>query len=222
MDIKKNLTPINHRTGRRRAVEGIAIHVMEGTLASARDWFRDPVSSVSANYGIGVDGYIEQWVEEDDEAWHAGRVNAPTAQIVLDRPGVNPNSYLIGIEHEGSGEHDLTEKQRAASAWLIADIARRHNFPIDDYHIVGHHTIYSLKACPRSISVPKLIEAAKAEGQPTVKETPRVVYSEYFGDYLAVTKVVSDREWYFVPFKQLPRGLPAQAPLSTMPLKKPA
>src|SRR5258708_18197834 len=38
-------------------------------------------------------------MKEEDTAFHAGVLVNPTWTLL--RPGVNPNSYTIGVEHEG-------------------------------------------------------------------------------------------------------------------------
>lgn len=222
--ITKRLLSVNFAEGRTAEIEGIVIHVMEGTIQSARSWFNADVSNVSAHYGIGKDGAIDQYVEESDTAWHAGRVLSPTAQIVRDLAGNNPNSYTIGIEHEGSGRDPLTSAQRASSVWLIREIAKRHpRVKLDRYHIVGHHEIYAGKTCPGAIDVDALVKEAAATAPvpaPTPSTTPKptIVWSQFFNDWLIVTRVVNDDEWYFLRSRNLrSQGERAQTPLSHMP-----
>lgn len=212
----------NYRVGRREDVAGIADHVTEGTAASVISWFNTPAADVSSHYMVKKDGGIIQFVDEGDEAWAQGRVHGATAKLVLARPGKNPNSYLISIEHEGSGNADLTDAQRTASAELHADIALRHKFPLDRDHVIGHHEVYDLKSCPGKIDLDKLVKEAltfAAEPSTIAPPPPMLVYSAFFTDWLIVVRKVSDQEWYFVPFKEVgTRVTPtrAQTPLSSM------
>lgn len=149
LNIVKKPTPNFHHP-RRGVVKMIVIHVMDGTLVGTDSWFAQSASEVSAHYGIGLDGTIHQYVDEGDEAWHCGVVDNPTVAL---EPHVNPNSYSIGIEHEGfvgAGRlpRPWSEPLLAASAALIADIAKRYNIPIDADHVVTHHAIYALHNCP--------------------------------------------------------------------------
>lgn len=213
------LISINHREGRNGHVPDlVVIHVTEGDAHSVRSWFNNPVAEVSAHYMVCRDGAIDRFVAEDDTAWHAGRVDHPTADLVLARPGVNPNAYSIGIEHEGSGTEPLTEPQEAASLALIRSICARWNIPMDRTHIVGHHEIYSLKTCPGAISVDALVKALNPEPFTTA---PKVVWSSSIGDWLVVTKVSSDRVWEYVPMSAVRRlgGKQAGTPLSQMPVQ---
>jgi hypothetical protein len=216
-EIKKNLVTVNNfGVGRKGwTPDHIVIHVEEGSEQATESWFDTDSSDVSAHYGVDKKGNIEQFVLESDSAWANGRVDHPTAKVVLDRPNVNPNYYTISIEHEGSGLEDLTDAQRKASAWLVSDIARRYNIPLDREHVLRHHEIYSLKTCPGMINVDALLELAKIPN--TENSTiPKIVWSDYFKEYLIVTKYNSDGDWYFLPLSKVgfTGSMKAQTPLS--------
>lgn len=223
LTIHKAETP-NFRTGRRGdfAPDQIVIHVTEGDAEGTLSWFGSAKSQVSAHYHVRKDGRIDQFVDENDEAYHAGRVDNPTAPLVLERPGINPNWYSIGIEHEGLGQDDLTDEQRKSSIALIRDICTRQNIPMDRTHIVRHHEIYSLKNCPGGIDVDRLVQQIAGAGHPGSPDItpPQFVWSGFFGDYLIVTKRVSDTEWYFVKLHDLTNPTRARTPLSQMPTTK--
>lgn len=94
----------NFRKGRPAGFvpQAIVVHIIVGSLGSADSHFNDPQATVSAHYGVGKDGRIHQYVEEADTAYHAGIVVRPSWSLI--KPGVNPNFYTIGIEHEGQPE----------------------------------------------------------------------------------------------------------------------
>jgi hypothetical protein len=221
--IKQSLITVNNfahgRTGP-YPIDVIVIHVEEGSEEATESWFGNDASDVSANYGNDEQGNIEMFVREEDTAWAQGRVNKPTAKIVLARPDANPNSYCISIEHEGNGKEPLTAAQKLSTVALIQDICARRNIPIDRDHIIGHHEIYSLKTCPGAIDVTELVQLAKGiQAGNIITNPPRIVYSPSMRDYLVVTRYVSDDEWYFYPMKELTRGSRAGTKLSQMPLK---
>src|SRR5438874_2970529 len=95
--------PGNFRQGRPAGFrpEAVVIHIMDGPMSAADSHFNDPKAKVSAHYGIGRDGEIHQYVKETDTAFHAGIIVNPIWPLL--KPGVNPNFYTIGIEHEGLG-----------------------------------------------------------------------------------------------------------------------
>jgi N-acetylmuramoyl-L-alanine amidase len=124
----------------------VVIHIMGGTLAGTDSWFGSTTSQVSAHYGIGKNGEIHQYVQEDKAAWANGRVSNPTWKLITPE---NPNLYTISIEHEGGPTDVWLEAQKQASAGLIRDICTRYSIPFDRDHIIGHYEIYSLKPnCP--------------------------------------------------------------------------
>lgn len=129
--------------------EAVVIHIMDGTLSGTDSWFANPTSQVSAHYGIGKNGEIHQYVQENDSAWHAGRVDAPLWKLI--RPNVNPNLYTIGIEHEGRPNDIWTQSMKESSVNLIREICQRWQIPIDRDHVIGHFEIFSKKPnCPAS------------------------------------------------------------------------
>ena len=152
----------------------IVIHIMEGSMAATDSWFGSTVSQVSSHYGIGINGDIHQYVQEADTAWHAGRVNAPTWALIKPAGNgsyINPNYYTVGIEHEGDETTEWSDATYTSSSSMISEIAKRWNIPIDRQHIVGHHEIYSLKACPGTkVDFEKLI--AMASGNPALNKIP--------------------------------------------------
>ena len=142
--------------------EAIVIHIMDGSLEGTDSWFATPQSQVSAHYGVGRTGRIHQYVTEQDTAWHAGRVSAPRWAGL--KPGVNPNLYTIGIEHEGTPGIPWTDAMYASSAWLLAEVSTRWRIPLDSAHVVGHCDIYQPKSfCPGTgVSFGRLIAQARA------------------------------------------------------------
>jgi hypothetical protein len=140
----------NFRVGRAggHRPEAIVIHIMDGTLVGTDAWFNDPVSSVSAHYGVGKGGAIHQYVQEADTAFHAGIVDRPSWPLI--KPGVNPNLYTIGIEHEGvdGSDYPWSPPQMAASIGLVREIAGRWGIPLDAEHVITHHMIRRSKTCP--------------------------------------------------------------------------
>ncbi len=151
----------NHWTGRKGySPDMICMHIVEGSVASAVNWFQNPSSQVSSHFIIGKDGRIVQMVKLSDGAWCNGDRKNPTAKLVINREGINPNSYTYSIEHEGysykDGSGALTEKQYQATLHvcklIIDDMKNSYgiNFIIDRDHLIGHYEINSIDKinCP--------------------------------------------------------------------------
>ncbi len=160
MRIDRGTTP-NYVIGRgRHKPEAIIVHTTAGTYEGTLAWFANAHSSVSAHYVVALNGRVTQLVNEADTARHAGRLRNPTATVAL--AGM-VNERTIGIEFEDDGCPDdvvRTDAQYAAGARLLRDIARRWDIPLDSDHVVGHREVFSAKACPGNLDVPRLIAMA--------------------------------------------------------------
>jgi len=133
--------------------EAVVIHIMDDHhIANVDAWFNTPKGPknsmpVSAHYGISRAGAVHQYVREMDTAWHAGRVKDPTWTLI--KPGVSPNFYTIGVEHEGTPDQVWPDSLYESSAMLLADISQRWSIPLDRDHVIGHYQIYAPKPyCP--------------------------------------------------------------------------
>lgn len=131
-------------------VQFICVHIMDGTIAGTDYWFSEPSSQVSSQYGVGLNGEVHQYVSEDNMAWANGIVNQPTAQVIHDNVGKNPNKISISIENEGDDLAHAPESQLVILAELIHSLCMKYSLPIDRYHIVGHQEIDGVKKvnCP--------------------------------------------------------------------------
>lgn len=102
----------NHYQGRNGYhITHITLHIMVGHLTGTDSVFQHP-NGASAHYGIGADGAIHQYVNENDGSWSDANYAS--------------NNSTISIEHEG-GMNGIpcTQACMDASARLCADIARR-------------------------------------------------------------------------------------------------
>lgn len=152
----------NFGTGRAYPISAVVIHITEGSEASVDSWFRSTKSEVSAHYMVTRDGRLKQYVREEDRAWHAGRVFRPTWLGLV--PGVNPNQYTIGIEHEAAGSATVwPQAMYERSSILLAEIHVRWGVVLDRSHVVGHREIRADKSCPGStVDLDRLIAMARA------------------------------------------------------------
>lgn len=222
---RKGRTWLEHSRG---DVDMIVVHVTEGSAPSVREWFNDPAAQVTAHYLVPIASGVEWFVDEDDTAYHAGQLVTPSSALVRERyaaGGYTPNSYGIGIEHEGDGQHELTNGQRSRSVALIADICSRRKIPADRVHILGHHEIKASKTCPGAISVDRLVADVRAalSGPVAVELEPSpalfapgvvAVLSPTLGALVVVT-AKSDTNWTFVRVDELRVAIAAGAPVKT-------
>lgn len=102
---------------------------MVGYLPGTDATFANPANQVSAHFGIGyrTDGgpvRISQYVDLSDTAWTAGNYDPSGGwTLVKKTPSgvvINPNYYIVGIEHEDGGPNDgrVSDEVKVASLWL--------------------------------------------------------------------------------------------------------
>ncbi len=148
--IQKPASPSNYSIGRFGAtVNKIVLHTMQGTMAGTRAWFANPISRVSAHYGIGLDGEVNQYVDESATAWHAGNWAANTQSIGIE---LADNNDPFGVKR--------TDSQYAAAADLIADILNRHGLEANREVIRKHNEVSnSHPNCPGNLDVDWQVQA---------------------------------------------------------------
>jgi N-acetyl-anhydromuramyl-L-alanine amidase AmpD len=90
----------NFRAGRPAGTkpEIVVLHTIDGSLADAASRYNSAGTSVSTHYAVGAGGEVQQFVKEEDTAFHAGVIINPVSTIVAGRPKTNPNFYSIGID----------------------------------------------------------------------------------------------------------------------------
>ena len=109
--------------------EGIVVHTMAGTLAGCDSWFANPGAGAGTHFGVGRNGEVHQYFDLSQGPFAHGRIEPGfTSKLVADNGTlVNPNWYLIGIEHDDLGTGaPPTEAQLEASAKLAAVLFRDH------------------------------------------------------------------------------------------------
>jgi len=123
-------------------IHAVIIHTCEGSYTGCWSWLVNPVSQVSAHYGIEEDGAeVSQLVREPDRAWHI----AAFYRCALNRghdcalEGVQSNHFTVGIEHAGFASQDsFPTAQLEASAALVCDVTRDRGIPRDWQHVLAH------------------------------------------------------------------------------------
>ena len=114
-----------------RKVRCVVLHATAtSAAASPKAWLTDPKSKVSAHYIVDRDGAIYRLVAEEDVAWHAGESRWN------DRPDVNDFSVGIEMVNANDGVQPYPEAQQAATAWLVAEVLKRHR--LAPSAVVGH------------------------------------------------------------------------------------
>src|ERR1700694_4368654 len=141
-------------------INGIIIHTVVGSLASADGAFQNPARQASAHYGVeyngDTDGPIHQYVSEASIAWHCGRFY-PASGFPL------ANVNTIGIEHADNGAYNSPRPDAlyAQSSQLVKEICARYGIPIDRTHIRKHTEVSELfTQCPDSLDIDRIVAMA--------------------------------------------------------------
>lgn len=123
----------------------VVMHTYGGAGRSLFNWFNNSSSQVSAHYAIFKDGNNEQYVREEDTAWHAGNWEA--------------NLRSIGIEHQDDGNPNdavRTNELYETSAQLIADIYKRYGWDINNQGLIKPHNEFVQKVCPGALDIGRI------------------------------------------------------------------
>lgn len=123
-----------HHSSRSGAdIDTIVVHyTTAGTVSGTIEWFKNPVSEVSAHYIIDKNGDIYQMVKDTDKAWHAAHANLTS----------------IGIEHVAEVGDRLTAAQEKSSVHLIKWLMTEYKIPKEN--IKAHKQILGTN-CPGNI-----------------------------------------------------------------------
>lgn len=179
--IRKACAAANYRTGRQGyKVEAVVIHIVDGSIAGCDATFASSSLELrrSAHYCVAKTGRIHQYVDEQDTAYHAGRVLQPTWRPLKKNANgvaINPNLYTIGIEHEGRATDIWPDTLYQSSAELLADISSRYPAlaTLNRSNVAMHREIFAGKSCPGfKMDLERLIAQANSIRASQPAETP--------------------------------------------------
>lgn len=166
MNIRQNpASTSNYTVGRSKGIDKIILHHAATTsFDGIGATFKNPSRGVSAHYGVGQNGNIDQYVQEKDTAWHAGNWDA--------------NSSSIGIENvnsSGAPNWDIADSTIDTLVELVRDIATRHGLmPVQVGKNLFQHKNFVATYCAGKVG-DRLQEIADRVngGTPTPAPTPK-------------------------------------------------
>ena len=112
---------------------------MGGSLEGTDSWFANPISQVSAHYGVALDGRIHQYVQLGDRAWANGVLEPGNGWPGPD--DVNPNDLTVGVETEDLGNPDQDVSDEEYAATLYACELAMANYPESIEWLLSHSDI---------------------------------------------------------------------------------
>ena len=144
----------NHSGRRTHAIDRITPHCVVGqfTIEALGRLFMDPGRQASSNYGIGADGLIATYVEEENRSWCSSSAPNDQRAVTIECASERQHPYIFNPEVYGS----LIE--------LCADICRRNGKskliwinnkdkalayePRPDEMLITVHRWFANKPCP--------------------------------------------------------------------------
>lgn len=127
---------------RNHEIDTITIHCVVGqcTVEALGNLFADPARQASSNYGIGFDGRIACYVEEENRSWCSG-----------DREN-DHRAITIEVASDVQPPYAVKPEAYAALLDLLEDICRRHNIKLnftgDKTGNMTMHKWFQATACP--------------------------------------------------------------------------
>lgn len=134
MNVIRKTTP--HKSARNGkkptliVIHGDAGKTEGGTVA----WIADPASKVSYHYLVGRKGAVYQFVEDGDNAWHAGLSSFHGEGV-----GNSVNRISIGVAFANNGTEPYQPVQYTVGGQLVAELCKRWGIPLD--RVVGHDVV---------------------------------------------------------------------------------
>lgn len=138
--VKVPASTANYTKGREREIDKITLHHVAAKLTAKQigQVFQSEYRGASAHYGVGSDGKIGIYVDEENTAWADGNWNS--------------NSRSVTIETANSktgGNWPVSAKTMNALIKLVADIAKRRKFgTLVAGENLTWHSMYCATECP--------------------------------------------------------------------------
>lgn len=133
----------NSSNPRSKKVDAIVIHHMAGnaTVEVCGNIFADPSRQASSNYGIGTDGRVACYVEEENRAWTSGSREIDNRAITIEVANCG-----------GEPDWKVSDKALESVIALCADICKRYGFKLnytgDKSGNLHMHKWYQATGCP--------------------------------------------------------------------------
>ncbi len=128
---------------RNKKIDAIVIHHMAGnaTIESVGALFAQSARQASSNYGVGTDGRVACYVEEENRAWTTSNA------------GIDNRAITIEVANcSGSPDWKVSDKALEATINLCVDICKRYGFKLnytgDKNGNLQMHKWYASTSCP--------------------------------------------------------------------------
>lgn len=183
----KVLSP-NHSGLRNHKIDTITIHCVVGQCSAKRigEIFLPESKKASSNYGIGYDGKIGLYVEEENRSWCTSSSSNDNRAVTIEVASDTKDPYAV------------TDKAYAALIDLVTDICRRNDIKElkwkGDKSLIGQvdkqnmtvHRWFANKACPGEYLYSRhgaIAEEVNKRLKPKEETTSKTIYAVQVGAY---------------------------------------
>lgn len=149
IDITVPASTNNYSKGRSgRKIEMIVLHHMAGVLSAKRcgELFQNPNRKASSNYGIGYNGEIALYVDEDNTSWANSNWDSNCKSVTIETSN-----------DKTGGDWHVSDFTLISLIKLVAEIAKRNNLgKLVKGKNLTWHQMYAKTACPGPYLLSKL------------------------------------------------------------------
>lgn len=179
----KVLSP-NHSGERNHEIDTITIHCVVGQCTAKRigEIFQSKSKKASSNYGIGYDGSIGLYVEEQNRSWCSSSASNDNRAITIE------------VASDTSEPYAVTDKAYESLIKLLTDICKRNGIKELKWQgnksLIGQvneqnmtvHRWFANKSCPGTYLYNKHSDIA-AEVNKRLTEKPKTIYRVQIGAF---------------------------------------
>lgn len=163
----------NWQSRQGKAIRMIVLHATVGSFGSALNWLINPVSKVSSHYLISKGGAIDQLVDDDHAAWHAGK----SFWLGLTSGDIELCSLGVELENANDGHDPWPAVQLDACHWLCERLVQQ--YEIERAYVVRHLDIATprgRKTDPAGFPWPSFADGLYAPQPPAPTPQPPSTY----------------------------------------------
>lgn len=168
----------NSSNPRNAKINAIVIHHMAGNLTVERcgEVFSTTARQASSNYGVGTDGRIACYVEEENRAWTSGNREIDNRAITIEVANCS-----------GAPDWKVSDQALEATIALCYDICRRYGFKLtytgDKSGSLHMHKWYQATACPGPYLESKFPYIAEEVNKRLGNKTEKAIYRVQVGAF---------------------------------------